>query len=270
MLRRLLQVAVVAALALPAVAIDVGSYPPQGYVSDYARVIDAAHKQELERYCARVEQSTGVQIALLTFPSLEGEDVERWANDWFRKWGIGKKKTDEGILVMVVPNDRKVRIEVGYGLEPIIPDAMAGQMVRAMSPALREGQFGAAFAEAASAIGQRVAQAKNVQIGESLPRRRARRGSDGIPWPMLIGLGVLLLLMALGGRSGRGGGRGGYYRGGGGGAGDFLTGVVLGSILRGGGGGGSSGGGFGGYDSGGGFGGFGGGDSGGGGASGSW
>lgn len=251
--------------AVPARAIDVGAYPPQGYVTDYAKVIDPAQKQELERYCARVEAATGVQIALLTFPSLEGEDLERWANDWFRKWGIGQKKTDEGILVLVVPNDRKVRIEVGYGLEPIIPDAMAGQMIRAMSPALRERQFGAAFAEAATAIGQRVAQAKNVRIGEDLPRRRARRGSDGIPWPLLVGVGVLVLLMMLGGRAGRGGG--------GGGGGDFVTGMILGSLLggRGGRGGrGSGGGGFGGYDSGGGFGGFGGGDSGGGGASGSW
>lgn len=266
----LLAVAILA--SLPAWAIDVAAYPPKGYLSDYAKIVDPQHQKELEAFCARVESLTGAQIALLTFPSLEDEDVERWANDWYRKWGVGSKKDNEGVLVLIVPRDRRVRIEVGYGLEPIIPDAMAGQIIRAMGPALREEQYGAALAEAAHQIGQRVAQAKNVNLGEELPRRRVRRTQDEIPWPLLVGLGVLFLVMIMSrGGGGRGrGGPGSHYRGGrGGGWGGVLPGIIIGDMMRG--GGGRGGGGFGGFGGGGGgFGGFGGGNSGGGGASGSW
>jgi uncharacterized protein len=253
-----------------AAAADFGALKPQGYVSDFAGVVDPATRKALESYCTRVEAATGAQIALVTLPRLEGEPVEDVANLLFRKWGIGSKKENEGILVLLSIGDRRSRVEVGYGLEPLIPDGFAGSVLRDMRPALRDGDYGGALTEAARTIGERIAAAKNVQIGETLPRRQApSSGGSGFPWPLLL-LGVLLLPLLFGGRRGGGGGYGGGGR-----TSDVLTGMVLGSILRGGGGGyGSGGGGFGGYDGsgggGGGFGGFGGGDSGGGGASGSW
>jgi uncharacterized protein len=260
-------------LAVGAHAADFGALQPTGYVSDFAGVVDGQLKQQLEQYCGRVEASTGAQIALVTLPTLGGEPVEDVANLLFRKWGVGSKKSNEGILVLLVIQDRRSRVEVGYGLEPIIPDGFAGSILRDMRPALRERRYGAALAEAANTIGTRIAQAKNVQIGMDAPRRRVPQSSDEIPWPILIGLGALFLLFLFI-RSAGGGGGGGRFRGGGygggGGMGDVLAGAVLGQVLGGAFRGGRGGGGFGGFDSGGGFGGFGGGDSGGGGASGSW
>jgi len=167
------------------------------------------------------------------------------------------------VLFLLVINDRKSRLEVGYGLEGAIPDGYAGGLLREMRATLQAGQYGQAMAVAAQTLGNRIAQEKGVAIQEQAPRsRRGVAQRRGFPLGSLIF--IVFLLFMIGGR--RRGGRGG-------GMGGFLTGILLGNILGGGFRGGSSGrsaGGFGGYDSFGGFGGFGGGSSGGGGASGSW
>jgi uncharacterized protein len=238
-------------------AVDWKSLKPQGYVSDFARVVDPQSRQALEQYCARVEQVTGAQMALVTIPTLEGEPIEDVANTIFRAWGVGQKGKNEGILMLLVVRDRRSRLEVGYGLEPILPDGLAGGILREMRPALRQGQYGDAMMAAAQTIGSTIAQAKNVPLDAQLPRRVRPSSRDSIPWPLLL-FGLLMVIWLL-----RSAGRGG--------GGGLLTGLILGNLMgRGGFGGGRSGGGFGGFDSGGGFGGFGGGDSGGGGASGGW
>ena len=85
-------------------AVDWKALKPQGYVSDFARVIDPASKSQLEAYCATVERSTGAQMALVTIASLEGEPVEDVANTIYRGWGVGKKGKNEGILLLLVIN----------------------------------------------------------------------------------------------------------------------------------------------------------------------
>lgn len=251
---------------------DFTALRPQGYVSDFAEVLNAdpASKAELERYLAAVEQSTQSQIAIVTIRSLEGDPIEDAANSLFRKWGVGSKKNSQGALLLLSIEDRRSRLEVGYGLEGILPDGFDGSVLRAMRPGLREGRYGEALLDAAHAIGNQIAQAQGVGI-QAKPgagyRPRRPRTSPQIPWiPLLAGVFVLIML------SRRGGGGGRY--GGGGGGGSFITGMILGNLLGGGRrgwSGGNSGGGFGGFDSGGGgFGGFGGGDSGGGGASSDW
>ena len=261
---RLLRIAALfACLAALAFGVDWKALKAQGYVSDFARVIDAQSKAALEQYCARVEQVTGAQIALVTIPSLEGEPIEDVANTIYRAWGVGQKGKDEGVMLLLVINDRRSRLEVGYGLEPILPDGSVGSILREMRPALRSRQYGDAMTAAAQMIGSTIAKSKNVSLDAQLPRRARRSTGDSIPWPALLGgLFLLFWLLRAGSRGGRGGGGG------------FWTGLILGNLMRGGGGwGGSSGGGFGGFDSGGGgggFGGFGGGDSGGGGASSGW
>ncbi len=242
-------------------AVDWKTLKPQGYVSDFADVIDAAAKAQLENYCAAVERATGAQMALVTIPSLEGEPVEDVANTIYRAWGVGQKQTNEGILLLLSIGDHRNRIEVGYGLEPIIPDGRAGSILREMAPALKQRQFGEAMMAAAQSIGDAIASAKNVSLSESLPRKIHRRPADSIPWQLIVGaIVIILLLMRSGGPRGYGG------RGGGG----FLPGLILGAMMGRGTFGGRGSGGFGGFDSGDGFGGFGGGDSGGGGASGDW
>jgi uncharacterized protein len=237
-------------------ALDLTKLKPQGYVSDFSNVLNQGARAQLEAYCARVEQATGVQMAIVTLDSLDGQPIEDVSNSLYRQWGIGKKGKDEGILLLIAIKDRKDRIEVGYGLEPILPDGFVGSALREARPLLRQGAYGPALFAAAEGMGSRVAAAKGVALDFSLrPQRRVVRSQPRIPWPLIvIGIVILLILMR---------------RGGGGG---FWTGLILGNLL--GGRGGWGGGGFGGYDSrgggGGGFGGFGGGDSGGGGASSDW
>jgi uncharacterized protein len=236
-------------------AIDLGKLVPQGYVNDYANVIPRPQRLALERYAALVEKQTGAQFAIVTLPTLEGEPIEDVANTLYRRWGIGQKGKDEGLLLLLVVNDRRSRLEVGYGLEPILPDGASGDVLRQMRPALREGAYGDALSTAAHYLGNRVAQGKGVALAEdSTPRpSRARPAEQPIPlWLILAGGALFLYLLATGNVSAAwflasmlSGGRSHHHRGG-------------------------SGGGFGGYDGGGGFGGFGGGDSGGGGASSDW
>jgi uncharacterized protein len=254
-------------LALAAWAVDFTALQPEGYISDFARVIDPSGRAALERYCTRVEEVTGAQIAVITLETLAGEPVEDVASAIYRKWGIGKKGSDEGVLLLLATRDRKMRLEVGYGLEPVIPDGAAGGLLRAMRPALRESRYGEAVTEAVRALGARIAESKGKSIDEALPRRTARRSAPGADfWPVLL-FGGMLVLWAMGAAGGRGGPRG--RRGGGSGT-DMLAGMIIGSLLGRSFGGRGGGGGFGGFDSGGGFGGFGGGSSGGGGASSGW
>ena len=242
----------------PLFALDLKSLKPQGYVSDFAHVLDAGSRAQLEQYCGRVEQATGVQMAIVTLPTLEGEPIEDVANTLYRQWGVGKKGKDEGILLLLSIQDRRDRIEVGYGLEPILPDGFVGSVLREARPLLRQGSYGQAMFAAAEEMGTRIAAAKGVALDFSLrPQRREVSERPHIPFSLIV-IGIIILLLLL-----RGGGGGG-----------FLAGMFLGNLLGGGRrGGGWGGGGFGGYDSGGGgggFGGFGGGDSGGGGASSDW
>jgi uncharacterized protein len=263
--------------ATAALAFDFSALKPQGYLSDFAGVVDPASKADLERYCAQLERVAGVELALVTVPSLQGEPIEDVANLLHRKWGVGKKKTDEGALLLLAIRERRSRLEVGYGLEPILPDGAAGALLREMRPALRENHYGDALILAARAIGGRIEQAKGVKIeGAPSPRVRDRGGERGSPLGMIAVGGLVALALIFFARGGRGrGGRRRYASRYASPYGDSLWWLPL--ILSGGGGGGgrgggwgSSHGGFGGYDSGDSFGGFGGGDSGGGGASGSW
>src|SRR4051794_36221220 len=101
-MRMWLRVSVLGGLfALTAAAVDWGALKPQGYVSDFAHVIDGTSRAQLESYCATVERSTGAEMALVTLPSLQGEPVEDVANTIFRAWGVGKKGKNEGVLLLL-------------------------------------------------------------------------------------------------------------------------------------------------------------------------
>ncbi len=250
---------------LSAFAADWKSLKPEGYVSDYANAIDLQTRTALENYAAEVEQSTGAQMAFVTISTLNGEPIEDVTYTLFRAWGIGQKKNDNGVLFLLAINDRRSRLEVGKGLEGILPDGLDGLLLTQMRPALRQTQYGPALLTAAQTIGEIIAKDKNVTIKAQLPRQRVQEPvTHSLPWPLIFGLLFFFFLIVRGSTGGRGGGGG------------FWTGMLLGNLLGGGGrsygsSGGSWGGGFGGGDSGGGgFGGFGGGDSGGGGASSDW
>ncbi len=240
-------------------------WKPQGYLSDFAGVIDAQSRSTLEDYGARVEKSTGAQMAFVTIPTLEGEPLEDVANDLFHAWGIGRQGQDNGVLFLLVIQDRRSRLEIGHGLEEILPDGFDGLLLDNMRPQLRAGQYGQGLITAAQAIGEVIAKSKHVTVAPPGPAGAAQHPRvihqrREVPWiPILFGLFIFWTLLR---SSTRGGGGGGFW-----------TGMLLGNLLNNVSYAGRGGGGFGGYDSGGatgGFGGFGGGDSGGGGASSDW
>ena len=250
---------------------DPAKLKPDGYLSDFAHVVDAGNRNSIAEYCASFERATGVQIALVTLPTLADQPIEDFSSKLFHNWGIGQKGSSEGVMLLLVTNDRKSRIEVGYGLEQYLPDGLVGQILRGMRPQLQGSAYGAALLQAAQAMGAVISKGKGVELKDSNPGypdtgARGFKQSMPIPFPLLllIIIGGILILSKIvgamnrsqsagGGRYGRGGGGPNIFWGGGGGFGGFGGG--------GGGGGGSSGGGFGG---------FGGGDSGGGGSSSDW
>ncbi len=245
---------------------------PQGYLTDLANVIDTATKARLETLCAEVEQKTGAQIAVVTVNSLDGRSKEDYAADLYKHLGVGSKKNDRGVLLLLAPQERQYKIEVGYGLEPVINDARAGDIGREMVPDLKAGNYSAAVLLATTRLAQLIAADRGVQLN-GVPANQPRAEATKAPWwiPVLVIVIIFLVVRALS-RAGRGSGSG-PRSGGGSGLPWLLLGSAMGSR------GGSWGGGFGGSSGGfsggggggfGGFGGFGGGMSGGGGAGGSW
>jgi uncharacterized protein len=243
---------------------------PQGYVNDFAGVIDAESREKITALCQELDQKADAQLAIVTIHTLEGDTASDFANRLFQKWGVGPKGKDRGVMVLLAVNDRQYWTEVGYGLEPILPDGKVGGFGRQMLPILRQSQYGAALLQISSQIAGTIAQDRGVTLtqgtpGVELPPEEPPPGSPyGIP-PALLNIIVILLIL------------GGWRLL------PFLFGLLIGTRYprrrgyrsswmgpMGGWGGGGWGGGYGGSSGGGGFGGFGGGASGGGGAGGGW
>jgi uncharacterized protein len=222
---------------------------PTDYVNDFAHVLDQNTIAQLDNICQQIDQHAHAQIAVVTIKSLDGSDIESYAVALFKKWGVGSKSTDHGVLILLATQDRQYRIELGYGLEPILPDGKVGGFGRESVPLLRQNDFNGAIALMTMRVADVIAQDAGIQLTGARPRAPTvtRKPDAGLSVGgifVLVIIGLILLFTPFGRL--------------------LLWGLLLGG--RGGGYGG--GGGFGG--GGGGFGGFGGGSSGGGGASGSW
>src|SRR6266852_3420005 len=177
---------------------------PTGYVTDLAGVIGAERKARLETLCAEVEQKTGAQMAIVTVGSLEGESVENYAVDLYKQLGVGGKKDNRGVLLLVAPNERKYRIEVGYGLEPVINDARAGDAGRAMVPFLRLGDYSKAVETAAWQLAKYVADDSGVSLSGRPPLRQIRNGDEeGGNLPLWLLLGLVVFFIFIGSLSSR-------------------------------------------------------------------
>lgn len=228
---------------------------PPMLVNDEAQVLSDYDRQALERRLVALDDSTSNQIAIVTIPTLNDYPIEEYANKLFRAWGIGNKKTNNGVLVLVAVNDHKMRIEVGYGLEGAIPDVTASDIVNNdMKPAFKQGDYYTGLSNAVESLAQAAA-------GEYHVGRAKSQNDGGSGWVGFIIIVVVVMIII--GRSGRGGGGMMSRRG----SGWFFWPLLFSNFGDSGRSGGSWGGDSGG---GGGFGGFGGGSSGGGGASGSW
>ncbi len=236
---------------------------PKGYVSDFAGVVDPASRDSTEAIARELREKTGAELAVVTLPDLGGDEIDPVAVDLYQAWGIGKKGKDEGVLILLAVKERRVRIEVGYGLEGILPDGLCGWIIRrVMGPELSQGHYGAGLLRGAAAVAGVIAKDRGVTITGAFPIPEGEGDGGGNRNSIfLIALFVAFLLSAiLRSTSSRRGWRNrGGWRGGGGPGG---YGGMFGGF-------GGMGGGFGG-GGGGGFGGFGGGSSGGGGASGGY
>jgi uncharacterized protein len=228
---------------------------PTSYVQDFAGVVDAGSKQQMEQLSSELWQQAHAKVIIVTIHSLQGESIEEFATDLEDKWKVGGKDTDRGLLMILAINDRKRRIEVGYGLEGILNDAKVGDIGRTMVPYLQRGEYGPGLLEAEQQIASVIAADAHVTLTPlQHPVRQPAPQRGRNDWLGVIIFFVILFFIFGSGR--RGGG--------------WLPWFILGNMMGGGGRGGWGGGGGGGSggndDFGGGF----GGGSGGGGASGDW
>ena len=177
----LLNFVVLFVLVLCAHALEV---PPQprGRVSDYTDTLSLSEIRSLEQMMAQFERETTNQIAVLLIPTLAGDSLEDYSIRLAEKWQIGQEGRDNGVILLIVTQDRKIRMEVGYGLEGTLPDSLAGDIIRqAIAPKFRQGRFYEGIQAGVSAI---IAATK----GEYQPgkRRKPRGGLLGWFWPLLF------------------------------------------------------------------------------------
>ena len=237
-------------LVLAGWAEPISQLKPTGYVNDFAHVLNQNTIAQLEDICRQVDGRAHAQIAVVTIHSLDGEDIESYAVDLFHHWGVGNKSTDRGVLILYAINDHRARIEVGYGLEPILPDGKVGAIQREAIPLVRASNYSQALLLVTSRVASVIAQDAGVQLTTPQfappPPQRVEQPGRGISAGGVVLLIIVILVILF----------------------TPLRGILFWMLLSGGGGGGYRGGG--GFGAGGGFGGFGGGSSGGGGASSSW
>jgi uncharacterized protein len=238
-------------LALFVQAQPVSQLHPTDYVNDFAHVLDQNTVAQLDNIAQQIDQKAHAQIAVVTIPTLNDSDIESYAADLYKQWGIGSKSTNKGVLILVVTQDHRHRTEVGYGLEPILPDGKVGGFGREAVPLLRQNDFNGAISLMTSRVADVIAQDAGVQLTGARPEvpdePPVTRPHSGPP-VLLIVVVILIVLFV-----------------------PPLRRLLFWMLIFGGGGGGPGGWGGGGFGAGGGgFGGFGGGSSGGGGASGSW
>lgn len=227
---------------------------PSRLVNDFANVLSTVEMQSLEQKLVAYDDSTSTQISLVIVPTIGNNDLVEYSLNIIRDWGIGTAKTNNGALLLVVMDTRKVRIATGYGLEGVLPDALCRRIIEnEFVPYAKQGNYYQAIESATTAMIAAIANeySDKKQKGESISS----------VWGFILFIIIMLLVILM---SRKGGGGGGTYSRKG--RSSVLPWLIAGSIL-----GSGRGGGFGGGSSGGGgFGGFGGGSSGGGGASGGW
>lgn len=227
---------------LPLAAAPAVPSPAAGhfYVLDQANVLSDAGEYKIQALSSQLAAKTNAQVVVVTIPSLQGTSIEEYAVELFRKWGIGGKQQNNGVLLLVAVDDRQSRIEVAYGLEGALPDGKTGRIRdEQMVPYFKNGEYEMGIQNGYAAVVNEVAKEYNVTL--TAPPAKPQGGSrnstsswDTMPWwgKLLLGLGLasliiidvvffggrftwlLLSIFMRGGRGGGGGSDGG--KGGGG------------------------------------------------------
>ena len=224
-----------------AVAALAGNYPAlTGRIVDQANIIPAATRNTIEPKLAALEAKSGIQLVVATITSLDGQEIEPYANELFRAWKLGEKDKNNGVLLLVAPNEHRVRIEVGYGLEGTLTDALSKVIItNAMTPRFKTGDFGGGIARGVDDIitvlttdfaewQQRPSlRLDNTQASDPTNRILIALlivfGSLFIGWPgfrwFVLNMALSVLLNSGGSRSSGGFSSGGGFSGGGGSSG---------------------------------------------------
>lgn len=187
-------VALVASLAVACSAAALEVPYLTGRVNDLAGIIPGDVQQRVETVLAALENDTGAQVAVLTLPSLEGESLEDYSLRVAETWGLGRKDHDDGVLFLIARDDRKMRLEVGYGLESRLPDALCGRILdNVVRPEFRAGRFGDGVEQAVNLVATAVR-------GEAVDVPDSDTGGSGageqMPWfARLIGLTIFTVVV---------------------------------------------------------------------------
>lgn len=170
-------------LSLPPCAAAVELPKPHGKVNDFAGLLVLEDREALEAQLASLERDTSAEMAVVTIPSLEGRVLEEYATALFTEWGVGKKGKDNGVLVLVAVADRAIRIEVGYGLEGVLPDGLAGSVIREVFlPRFREDDYRSGILAGTARLAEIVRRNETL----SAEQRAALDGAGGDAGPMWL------------------------------------------------------------------------------------
>src|SRR5499425_596169 len=165
---------------------------PTGYVNDFAGVIDPESAEAIRSLCEQIYHKAKAQIAVVTIHSLDGADIESYAVDLYKAWGIGPKSENRGVLILLAVKDHRYRVEVGYGLEPILPDGKVGGFGREAVPLLRQSNYNGAVTLMTSRVANVIAQDAGVQLTGAQARAPTSYPESGIS----VG-GILLLIIVI-------------------------------------------------------------------------
>lgn len=219
------------------------SLKPRGAVNDFADVLDPAYENRISAVSTELQQKTGAAIVVVTIKSLQGGDIDDFTNRLFERWGIGEKGKDNGLLLLAAMEDQLLRIEVGYGLEGVVPDSFAGRVRRnVINPSFKKKEYGKGFLNGVSVLAQRTAGKEDVELtgtpqGSQRVARKLDKDEEGGIISKIFNLILIVafiafairhpflaMLLLSGGRGGRGGFGGGFGGGGFGGFGGGISG----------------------------------------------
>jgi uncharacterized protein len=197
-------------IAAPAIADTLPVPALTGRVVDQAGILNSSEEARLVAKLANLEAKSSIQLVVVTLSSLRGSPIEDWGLTLGRTWGIGQKGKDNGVLLIVAPNDRQVRIEVGYGLEGTLPDATADAIIRnVIVPRFKAGSMAGGISDGADAI----IAVLSGNGEEFTPSRLESAGQMLSQWTPVLFIGLFVILVMIGQfRRGFRGTSGRYYR----------------------------------------------------------
>jgi uncharacterized protein len=163
---------------------------PTGYVNDFAHVLDQKTVAQMESICQQTDLKAHAQIAVVTINSIDGKDIESYARDLFNSWGIGDKSTNRGVLILYAMKEHRSRIEIGYGMETILPDDKVGGFQREAIPLMRNGDTSAALQLVTKRVASLIAQDEGMNTFEESSEIEARNA-------LHFGHNLILQLLAL-------------------------------------------------------------------------